>query len=66
MRIPATGGPESKVAVVDPGRLAGYDKAPLLEWTPDGKWILTSDRVPHDEAASLFLISVESGEKKNA
>ena len=52
------------MAEVDPGYLAGYDKAPLLEWTPDGKWLLTADRVPPDEASSLFLISVESGEKK--
>src|SRR5688572_31933304 len=44
MRIAPTGGPERRVAEVDPGWLAGYDKAPLLEWTPDGKWLLTADR----------------------
>jgi Tol biopolymer transport system component/DNA-binding winged helix-turn-helix (wHTH) protein len=64
MRIPPTGGPEHKVAVVHPGYLASYDRAPLLEWTPDGRWLLTADRVPPDEASSLFLISVESGEKR--
>jgi Tol biopolymer transport system component len=35
-----------------------------LEWTPDGKWLLTADRVASDEASSLFLISVESGQKR--
>ena len=64
MRIAPTGGPERKVAVVDPGFFGSHDKAPYLEWTPDGKWILTADRAPHDEPASLFRIAVESGEKK--
>ena len=64
MRIPAMGGPERGVADVDPGYLASYNNAPLLEWTPDGKWILTADRIPSEEASSLFLISVESGQKK--
>jgi Tol biopolymer transport system component/DNA-binding winged helix-turn-helix (wHTH) protein len=64
IRIPPTGGPERNVAEVDPGYLAGYDKAPLLEWTPDGKWLLTADRVAPGEGSSLFLISVESGQKK--
>ena len=64
MRIPPTGGPERNVADVNPGNWANYDKAPLLEWSPDGKWLLTADRVPPDVASSLFLISVESGEKK--
>jgi Tol biopolymer transport system component/DNA-binding winged helix-turn-helix (wHTH) protein len=64
MRIPPTGGTEQKVAVVDPGDSASFDRAPLLEWTPDGKWLLTRERVPPDNAASLFLISVDSGEKK--
>lgn len=64
MRIPPTGGPERKVAVVDPGYMANFDSAPLLEWTPDGAWLLTRERVPPDEAASLFLISVETGEKR--
>ena len=64
LRIPPTGGPARHVAEVDPGYLAGYDIAPLLEWTPDGKWLLTADRVPPAESSSLFLISIESGEKK--
>jgi Tol biopolymer transport system component len=62
MRIPPTGGSERNVAEVAPGySLVGYDQAPLLEWTPDGRWLLTADG---QQPASLFLISVESGEKK--
>jgi Tol biopolymer transport system component len=64
LTVPATGGPERTVAVVYPGAFGNYDKAPLLEWTPDGKWILTADRTSPDEASGLFLISVESGEKR--
>jgi Tol biopolymer transport system component len=64
IRISPTGGPERNVAEVDPGYLGGYHNAPLLEWTPDGKWLLVADRVAADEASSLFLISVESGQKK--
>lgn len=64
MRIPPTGGPERRVVDVNPGYLGSYNNAPLLEWTPDGKWLLTTDKVAPDEASSLFLISVETGEKK--
>jgi len=64
VRIPSTGGPERSVADVDPGLLASYRQAPFLEWTPDGKWLLTADRVPAENASSLFLISVESGQKR--
>jgi Tol biopolymer transport system component/DNA-binding winged helix-turn-helix (wHTH) protein len=64
MRFPPTGGPARRVADVDPGYLGSYNNAPLLEWTPDSKWLLTADRVAPDEASSLFLISVQTGEKK--
>ena len=63
-RVPPAGGPERHVAVVHSGYLGSYDRAPLLEWTPDGKWLLTADKTPPVEAASLILVSVETGEKK--
>jgi Tol biopolymer transport system component len=64
LTVPATGGSERRVAIVYPGFFGDYDRAPLLEWTPDGKWLLTADRMSLEEASSLFLISVETGQKR--
>jgi eukaryotic-like serine/threonine-protein kinase len=62
--IPALGGPEREIAEVsqtpDSPRLPG----PYLAWSPDGKWLVISDRASAREPFALFLLSIENGEKR--
>ena len=74
--IPAIGGPERKVAETTPPRegLAG----PFLAWSPDSKLLVISERAGPETASfspnlpgaygthpfSLFLLSVDTGEKR--
>ena len=53
--IPPLGGPERKIA----------DKVgPGLSWTPDGKWLAAPLRDGPEKPAGIWLISVETGEKR--
>jgi Tol biopolymer transport system component len=61
--IPALGGPERKIttiAVVS----QSMPSRPYLEWLPDGKWLVISDRASREEPAALYLLSPETGEKR--
>jgi DNA-binding winged helix-turn-helix (wHTH) protein/WD40 repeat protein len=62
--VPAIGGQERRVAAVYPGPFGSYAHAPCLEWSPDGRWLLTADRAAPDQPSSLILISVATGEKR--
>jgi Tol biopolymer transport system component/DNA-binding winged helix-turn-helix (wHTH) protein len=57
--IPALGGSERKVAEVAPSGLWQN-----LDWSADGKYLAVSDRGAANEAQGIFLIAVESGEKR--
>jgi Tol biopolymer transport system component/DNA-binding winged helix-turn-helix (wHTH) protein len=57
--IPALGGSERKVAEVSP---SGFWQN--LDWSADGKYLAVSDRDETDKAQGIFLISVESGERR--
>jgi Tol biopolymer transport system component len=69
--IPATGGPERKLAEI--AAPAVYRAGPYAAWSPDGKWLAFAD-VDRDIRGrlaptgsipvSLFAISVETGEKQ--
>jgi len=61
--IPALGGPERKLGQVrsPEGAAFSFDK---LSWTPDGKWLAVADRPSNKDECSLFLLSVETGEKR--
>jgi Tol biopolymer transport system component/DNA-binding winged helix-turn-helix (wHTH) protein len=61
--IPAIGGPERKLAETDAPLPAGFPRR-LLSWSPDNKWLVTSDRSVREEPAGLFLLSVATGEKR--
>jgi len=54
--ISPLGPPERKVAEVK--------RADRLAWTPDGKSLVITDRNTDDEPWGLFLLSVESGERR--
>jgi Tol biopolymer transport system component/predicted Ser/Thr protein kinase len=38
---------------------------PYLAWTPDSRWLVTTDRTSQDGACGLVLLSVETGEKRS-
>jgi eukaryotic-like serine/threonine-protein kinase len=54
--VPPIGGPERTIAEIH------SDSAP--SWSPDNKWLAVSDRPTADGQSSLFLMSVETGERK--
>jgi len=56
--IPASGGVERKLAEVH------GTSTPAINWTPDGKWLVTPHRTTPGEAESLYLISANSGEMR--
>ena len=59
--IPALGGPERKLAEV---LVSEFLPSPYVAWSPDGSWLVVSDRGSHTETVALFLLSVETGEKR--
>jgi serine/threonine protein kinase len=63
--IPALNGPERQLAEIHaPLDLMEELNGPFLLWLPDGKWLVTSDKGSAGEPFGLFLVSVETGEKR--
>ena len=69
--IPALGGPERKVGETAygflqvPGTVPGQAQgAQHLAWSPDGNWLAFSDRDNSQEPLALFLLSIETGERR--
>ena len=60
--IPALGGPERKIGEINKGvsELPG----PYLAWSPDGKSLVISDRDSTTGPFALFLLLIETGEKR--
>ena len=59
--VPAPGGSVRKIGEV----WSAHDtEPPLLAWHPNGKWIVVSDKYVASEPLALFLLSVETGEKR--
>jgi serine/threonine protein kinase/tricorn protease-like protein len=56
------GPPERRVAEIS--QTAGIDWPRGLAWTPDGKSLVVTDANSDSEPLGLFLLSVESGEKR--
>jgi Tol biopolymer transport system component len=54
------GPPERKVAQIS--RTTSWPTC--LAWTPDGKWLVVTDRNSDSEPLGLFLLSVELGERR--
>ena len=64
LMVPALGGPERKVGEVSsPWHLSDIP-GPYLSWTPDSNSLLVSDRGSLKEPFALFLLSIETGEKR--
>jgi Tol biopolymer transport system component len=67
MMISSFGGPPERklteIRLVEDNPKLG-EAPPGLSWSPDGKWIAMKDRAPGEAHQSLYLISVENGEKR--
>ena len=55
-------GAERRLADVKPSLVLGYNRS--LDWSPDGKFLAVSDVSLNKPRTGLFLLSVETGEKK--
>jgi Tol biopolymer transport system component/tRNA A-37 threonylcarbamoyl transferase component Bud32 len=61
--IPALGGAERKVADAYGWHQQGI-MAQAIDWSPDGKTLAVVDKTSPDEPWAIFLLSVETGEKR--
>ena len=62
MLISPLGGPERRVAEIPSGPPSEYSGSP--SWSPDSKYLAVSDQSSADEPLGLFLLSIETGEKR--
>jgi len=60
--MPALGGAERKLADIFPYNLPSVGNSPY--YSPDGKYIAIPDRSSLAEPVSIFLVSVDTGEKR--
>ena len=58
----AAGPARSLAAVTAPMTL--YPQSKFIAWSPDGKWLVVSDAPSYGGVMGLFLLSVETGEKR--
>jgi Tol biopolymer transport system component/DNA-binding winged helix-turn-helix (wHTH) protein len=58
----AAGPARSLASVTAP--LTFYPQSKFIAWSPDGKWLVVSDGPYYGGVMSLFLLSVETGEKR--
>ena len=61
--VPALGGAERKLTTVYANRFS-FGQHTWLDWSPDGKWLVVTDKSSSQEPFSLYLLSPESGEKR--
>ena len=53
--IPAQGGPERNISRLGMGN---------IKWSPDGKWLVLTDHRDNNNAAPIFMVSLETGERR--
>ncbi|MBO0719836.1 MAG: PD40 domain-containing protein [Blastocatellia bacterium] len=61
--MPSLGGPERKLTTTWANRFS-FGSHTWLHWSPDGKWLVLSDKSSAAEPFSLFLVSPETGERR--
>ncbi|HEY8560101.1 MAG TPA: protein kinase [Pyrinomonadaceae bacterium] len=61
--VPALGGAERKIADAY-GRNGATAQPQALDWSPDGKTLAVVDKISEDAPWSVFLVSIETGEKR--
>ena len=60
--IPPLGGLERKVCDAIPNRVGV--NSPYVAWAPDSKTLVVADRMSADEPVSLFVVALETGERR--
>ncbi len=60
--IPPKGGPERKLADIRVHEMAGMPR--FLGWCPDGACLLVTDSLGEGKPDALFVVSLETGEKR--
>lgn len=58
----AAGPARTLAAVTAP--VSPYPQSKFIAWSPDGKWLVVSDAPSYGGVRGLFLLSVETGEKR--
>jgi Tol biopolymer transport system component/DNA-binding winged helix-turn-helix (wHTH) protein len=61
--VPSLGGAERKLTDTWANRFS-FGSHTWLHWSPDGRWLVLSDKSSADEPFGLFLISPETGERR--
>jgi serine/threonine protein kinase len=61
--IAPLGGPERKLTEVHV-RTASFVTSPYLTWCPDSKCLVVTDSLGENKPAALFVVSLETGEKR--
>lgn len=61
--VSALGGAERKLTTVYANRF-NFGQHTWLDWAPDGKWLVVTDKSSSQEPFSLYLLGPESGEKR--
>jgi serine/threonine protein kinase/Tol biopolymer transport system component len=62
--IPQHGGSERQLGTLDVSKMSQPLSGPYLAWTPDSKWLASPWMEAEQRNGALFLISVETGEKR--
>ncbi|HSB18007.1 MAG TPA: winged helix-turn-helix domain-containing protein [Bryobacteraceae bacterium] len=62
--IPATGGPERKLAEIEARGNATAELWCQFSWDPTAKWIAVPDKPNDNEPTAVFLLSAVTGEKR--
>lgn len=60
--VPALGGPERQVAEINGDWIGLFDG--YLDWSADGRWLITSDHATEDDPYSLTLLALDGGEAR--
>ncbi len=62
--IPALGGVARRLATIRAVDVPGGGQNPGMAWSPDGRFLAVVDQEPAEEPQAIFLLSLESGEKR--
>jgi Tol biopolymer transport system component len=62
--LPALGGPERRVSTIASVDVPGGGRNPGLAWSPDDRFLAVEDREAHSDPKAIFLLSLETGEKR--
>lgn len=58
LAVSAIGGAERHLAPCHP------TTRPFIDWSPDGRWLVTAEQAAPDESFSLFLTEIETGARR--